>query len=294
MNASDLMSEAFVSTDIESTAAELIGHLEKSKTTYALVFDGKKYLGLVTKKWLLTTRVDVDVMKLKNLIKKRNKSKTPFYVPKLSAGSSLKEIARLIAASDVRALPVVEHEPGEKGNKFEKVLGVVDSITVLDAIKQEYSKVPASKLANSDVISAYEDTEIGKVIKMMSARHISHMPILNKEEKLVGVISIIDLLEKLLVWGRCRGRHTSRSDSHSMWKVTGSGTGEMTSILLAPISNIVSAVASVSSCSPNTSISEVIKQMVKNNRASMILVDKSNKPVGILTVKDILEDFVKG
>jgi CBS domain-containing protein len=288
------MSKDFVSIDIEATAAELIGHLEKARTTYALVFDGKKYLGLVTKKWLLTTRVDIDVMKLKNLIKKRNKSKTPFYVPKLSAGTSLKEIVRLLATSDVRALPVVEHMAGEKNNKFEKTIGVVDSMAVLDAIKQEYSKVPASKLAHSDVISAYEDTEIGKVIKMMSARHISHMPILNKEEKLVGVVSIIDLLEKLLVWGRCRGRHIAKSGSQSQWKVTGAGTGEITSILLAPISNIVSAVASVSCCSPNTPTSEVIKHMVKNNRASMILVDKSNKPVGILTVKDILEDFVKG
>ena len=73
VNASDLMSKNFVSIDIESTAAELIGHLEKAKTTYALVFDGKEYLGLVTKKWLLTTRVDPDVMKLKNLIKKRKR-----------------------------------------------------------------------------------------------------------------------------------------------------------------------------------------------------------------------------
>jgi CBS domain-containing protein len=293
VQASDLMQENFVSVDVESTAAELIGKLETSRQTYALVFDGKKYLGLVTKKWLLTTRIDPDVMKLKNLIKKRNKSKTPFYVPKLSAETELKEIVRLLVASDVRALPVVEHMAGEK-DKFEKILGVVDSMSVLSAIKKEYANVPASKLAIKKLIFAPEDEEIGKVIQTMDKNHISHIPVIGSSGKLAGVVSIIDILEKIHVWGRCRGQHISKSASHNVWKVTGFGTGETTSILSAPVRNIIANISTVASCSPDTSVSEIIRQMADRNRASMILVDKDNKPVGIITVKDILEDFAKG
>ena len=110
MFAKDLMTTNFVSLDIKNTVSEYIGKISSIKKSFALVFDGKKYLGVVSKSWLLSSRIDPSKMKLSNIIKHRSKKKTSFSVPKLSLNHEFKEICRLMVTSDVKVLPVFDKE----------------------------------------------------------------------------------------------------------------------------------------------------------------------------------------
>ena len=77
ITAKDLVKEHEVVVDVNDTVAQLLGKFNQTEDS-ALVFDGKKYLGLVEKRLLVANRIDLNKMKVKNVIKKRSKSKTQF------------------------------------------------------------------------------------------------------------------------------------------------------------------------------------------------------------------------
>src|SRR5574341_434691 len=131
VTAQDLMRKDYVSVDVKDTVSELLGALKKAKEHCALVFDGKKYLGTVAKRFLLSSRIDPSTMKVGNITKKRSKSKTEFFVPELDPDTDIKEICKLMSGSDSHVLPVLE-----KG----KVIGIVQASDVVHEISREYAK----------------------------------------------------------------------------------------------------------------------------------------------------------
>jgi predicted transcriptional regulator len=283
VTAGDLMSDDYLSVDVNDTVASFIGKLKSRKHGCALVFDSRKYLGMLTKDWLLTSRIDVDVMKIRNIVKHRSKSKAPFFVPKLIRNSELHDICRLMAAADVGALPVVESE---------KVLGIVCAADVLREIAQEYANVAVSRLATSSLVMLSEDDEIGYAINLMSKSNIGRLPVINSDNNLVGILSVEDIINKYQTISRCAGVRIPSAASHQGGKRTGFGTGESHDALKLPIRNFIESYGTICKCSKSDSVADAIKLMLKQDVSSILIVDRDS-PKGILTVNNILRDYVK-
>ncbi len=284
--ASDLLKTDFIIATVDDPVSSLIGQMERHGECYAVVFEKDNYKGIVAKKWLLSSRIDPTRMRLKNLLKHRSKSKTQFFVPKLSPDTELKEIARLMATADVHALPVIITE-----HKKEKVLGMVHSRDVIANLKTFYSRIRADELASMKLITVHQNDEVGKAMSLMSRQGISKVVVVDSQNKLIGVLGLTDVLINVSVFPRSRIR-IPKAASHQKGKHTGFGVGEKTDLLKLPVHNVLTHLPNCITAPPEESMANIIDLMVGNGVSSVVLV-KKDIPVGIITIKDILEDFAK-
>src|SRR3989344_1273671 len=81
VSVSELMNVDFPRVDVNDSFSELLGVMRKWKRHWAVVMDGKKYVGMVDKKWLRRSRIDVEKMKVRHCVAS---------VPRLSLGDTLK------------------------------------------------------------------------------------------------------------------------------------------------------------------------------------------------------------
>jgi len=286
VQAQDILRTDFILATVDDTVSSLIGQMERHDECYAVVFENNNYKGIVAKKWLLSSRIDPASMKIRNLLTHRSKSKTPFFVPKLSPDTELKEIARLMATADVHALPVIGIE-----HKKEHVIGMVHAEDVIAALRTFYVRVRADELGSMKLVTIQENEEIGKAINLMSKQNIGRVVVVDSQNKLIGIIGLTDIILDVSVFPRTR-MHMSKAGSHQKGKRTGFGVGEKTNILTLPVHNILTHVPNCATAPPEESVAQIIDTMVEDDISSVVLV-KKDIPVGIITIKDILEDFSK-
>ena len=281
VTAKELMRKDYVSIDVKDTISHMLGRMKKAKVHSAVVFDGKKYKGIAAKRFLLTSRIQPDKMKVGNITKKRSKSKITFFVPTLKLGTDIKEICRLMAAADTHMLPVIDKN---------KVVGVVSAHELVKEISTAYRGLACDELASMKVETASPDDQLMKIIQKMNRGGFDHVPLVDSQGKLTGMIAMADLIEKRQVWN-LKAQHISRAASHQKGSRSGYDHGEKENLLNLPARNCMTYKTTCCTA-PNTKIPDAIKIMSRNNVCNIVLV-KYDKPVGILTIKDILEDYAK-
>jgi len=275
-----LMKKNFLKIDIKDTAAKLIGHMKKNHVTYALVFDNKKYKGLVDKRWLLSSRIDSEHLKIKNLLKKRSKTKTPFYVPEIKQDTELKEICRLMAAANTRALPVI--------NKQKTVIAVVEASRLLKEIRNKYRGIDTDELASMKLITAEENENMGKVLEKMHLNKIDRVPIINKSKKLAGIATLNDIIKYYQRWPITAQKIRAKGQNRA--KKANVESGEKQDRLKAPIRNVMIPAPVCKTAGAKTKIPQIIDIMTREHICSVI-IKKYQKPIGIITAQDILKDY---
>ncbi len=273
--ASDILSKNYVKVDVKDTIASLLGALRKANERYALVFEGKKYLGVITKRAILTERIDINQTKVANIAKRRSHAKGSIFVPTIEPNTDDKTICKLMAAADTHLLPVMQND---------KVIGVVKAEDVLMEMAPVL-RTSCEKIAKKP-ITATPDTKISTVLGVFSKNHIDHLPIVDKSGTLTGMVSAGDLIENTQLFSEKR-QHGSSAGNKQGGKKTGYGRGEKMHPYNLPVENYMGA--KIICCTPpGTQIKDAIEMMTRNNVGSIILVE-GNKPVGILTYKDLLQ-----
>lgn len=264
MIAKDILKTNFIKVDKEDTISKLIGKLKKSKKTEAVVLNGKKYYGIVCKRKLLKSKRNVNEEKIKKITTKS---------AVLNGGESIHHAAVLMDSSDVHMLPVV------KKGMLEGVVYAVDVIQHLDAHGKD---IKVSKYAKGKVIAFHEDAEIGKVMRELRERKIDRAPIVNEQSKLTGIVSIVDLVLKYSIFPmeRVGGKNIRESKS---------SIAKERAIAEMPIAN--EATADVVTVESNEKIKKVVGLMGEEHISCVVIVDDLNEPIGIITIKDILELF---
>lgn len=274
-NASDILSKNYVKVDVKDTIAVLLGALKKNKERYAIAFDGKKYLGVINKKTILTERIDINQTKIANIVKNRSKAKGGVFVPTLEPDTDDKTICKLMAAANTHILPVMQDD---------KIIGVVKAEDVLLEISP-LLKTSCEKISKKP-ITATPDTKISTVFGILSKNHIDHLPIVDEQGALVGMISVSDLIENTQLFSEKR-QHGSSAGNKQGGKKTGYGRGEKMHPYNLPVENYMGAKL-ICCAPPGTQVKDAIERMVTNNVGSIVLVE-NNKPVGIVTYKDLLQ-----
>ncbi|MBW3004581.1 CBS domain-containing protein [Candidatus Woesearchaeota archaeon] len=277
------MKTDYVKVDIKDTVSDLQGKLKLKKQTFAVVFDGKNYKGLADRKLLLTSRVNTAKTRLNNITKKASKRGTPFFVPKLKASTDIAEICRLFASSDTRALPVFEKD---------KFLGVVTARSVMRKIKSEYKGIPVTELAKKKVVMLKLGDTTADAIKTMNRSDVDRLPVVDKFGRIAGIVTEFDILRRFHRFP-ASSRRISSAMSHGRWSVSPGSADEKQNMLGLPVENIMTPDPMVCCADVKSTIAEVIDFLIKDNVNSVILVD-ARKPVGILTVKDVLDDYSRG
>lgn len=273
--AMEILSKNYVKADIKDTIASLLGSLKKAKERYALIFDGKKYIGVFTKRSILTQRIDINQTKVSNIASKRSNAKGSIYTPTITPETEDKTICKLMAAANTHILPVIE-----KG----KVIGIVKAEDVLMEMSP-LLRTSCQKIAKKP-ITATANTKISTALDMLTKNHIDHLPIVDLRDNLTGIVSIADLIDNVSLFSEKR-QHGSSAGNTQSGKKTGYGRGEKIHLYNLPIENFMGA-RIVCCAPPSTQVKDAIAMMVRNNVGSVVLVE-NNKPVGIITYKDLLQ-----
>lgn len=96
------------------------------------------------------------------------------------------DIAQVMAKLDVGALPVGEND---------RLIGMITDrdIAVRAVAAKKSPQTSAREVMSAEILYCFEDEDLDDVADNMSIQKIRRLPVLNRDKRLVGIISIADL-----------------------------------------------------------------------------------------------------
>ncbi|MCW3983077.1 MAG: CBS domain-containing protein [Candidatus Bathyarchaeota archaeon] len=220
----------------------------------AVLDDHDNYVGMVSRRSVLRTRLDLSRTKVKSLMT---------VAPEVSLGDSLSRVARLMIGSGVRQLPVFEKN---------RIVGFVTDEAVIHAtVGAEWGNNPVESIMTRAPHTMDANRSVGAVLGLMREYGISHVPIMEKG-RLAGLVSIQDIIGNLY-WPLQRIGNTDV-------------VGERIETLAVPAKGIMSS--PVITVEPKKSLRECEQLMHKHDISCLCVVD-SDRLVGVVTKLDFLE-----
>ncbi|MBD3310779.1 CBS domain-containing protein [Candidatus Woesearchaeota archaeon] len=268
MKAKEVMRKDFVKVDRSQTISKLIGKLKIKKQDSALVFDNKKLLGIVTKRGMLKSKLLSDSEQIKNLI---------WHVPHIDPDTDIIDVATLMFHSGARILPVMQKDKLAGVVKSSDVVGLIPKIKELKGMKISDIRHPrAKKIKESD--------RLGKVIEIFFEEDISRLPVVDASSKLVGMVSLIDIMEYYFSQPISRDKGSKPIQGHLQTKAYKPNNPNLMDL---PVKDFVRR-PDVFTADESTTLARAAKTMVKN-RISSVVISKMDEPKSMVTKRDLLE-----
>lgn len=105
-------------------------------------------------------------------------------------GQSIRDVAKIMAEIDAGAMPVAEND---------RMIGMItDRDIAIRAVAQ--GKGPDTPvrdvMSQEQVLYCYDDEDLDHVAKNMGEVQVRRLPVVNREKRLVGIVSLGDLAQK--------------------------------------------------------------------------------------------------
>ena len=99
------------------------------------------------------------------------------------------EIARRMRDEDIGVVPVVEND---------RMIGMVtDRDIVVRCVAAESMGAATARMVMSPrVLYCYDDQSVNEILENMAEQQVRRMPVVNRDKRLIGVVSIGDLSQK--------------------------------------------------------------------------------------------------
>jgi CBS domain-containing protein len=107
-------------------------------------------------------------------------------------GTTVREVGTKLLIGNFNGLPVIDSSI--------KVIGIVTALDILRAIRQgkNLDSIRAIDIMTRNPVVIKQDTEINEVIELILQKHIILVPVINDQQRLVGVVSRLDILRQNL------------------------------------------------------------------------------------------------
>jgi CBS domain-containing protein len=105
----------------------------------------------------------------------------------VSRQTSLQEAAAKMKTLDVGLMPVCD------GDRLTGLLTDRDITIRATADGRDPKKTRVSDVMSTDVAYCFEDQDVAEAVSLMEARQIRRLPILSKDKRLIGVVSLGDI-----------------------------------------------------------------------------------------------------
>jgi len=255
----DTIAEEIISVSPDDTVSKIISLIEKENIREIIITEKGKFKGIVYSKDIANKGItDPAKAKVSTLMR--------FPAPVISSNQDINEAAQMIFKTGLRSLPIIENE---------KVIGLItlsDIIGFASKIKEFRQTTAEAVMSKPEIIES--DTDIGTARMLMREKNISRLPVIDKKQKLVGIVTIFDLLKAV--------KPRERMDFYSM-------PAEKERIMDIPVSTIMNI--SPVTVDKNKTLNEIVSLM-KENKTDGVIVVENNSPIGIVTEKDLLEVYI--
>jgi CBS domain-containing protein len=105
----------------------------------------------------------------------------------VSAGASLRDAARKMKELDVGLIPVCD------GDRLKGVLTDRDITIRATADGRDPATTMVSEVMSTDLAYGVEDQDVEEAVSVMEARQIRRLPIVNKDKRLIGIVTLADI-----------------------------------------------------------------------------------------------------
>lgn len=253
----EIMVRDLITSSPEDSISSVLGKAKKYRIHQIPVIENNKFIGMIFIKDIVIKDIDVEKTKVRSILVSN--------ITKLDSNISCVEAARKIIQSGFRALPVFEN------NKISGIVSEVDLI--FELVKETLKDNIKVKEIMTKPICLEEDATVGKLKNVMRENNISRVPIIDKKENLVGVVDTLDLVDLII--------------PKESQKKSREGVGKKINVRDFPITTIIRKPFSVDK---EARIKDILNAFMQHEE---IIVVENNKPIGIITPKDILELMLK-
>ena len=252
IKAGEVLSRDFEKVQQDVPIGNVIRKFRTKKVLY--VFREREFKGVLLDRNVIRSRIEPKT-KVKKFV-------SP--VPKITLDTHLVKMAQLMIENNIKNLPVFDNGT---------MVGIVDQDTILKkVIEKELGEREISEVMTRDVITVQEDDVLAQIVNIFHEHEISHLPVVDKRQRLVGIVRMFDVLRMV----------TAPLESIE----EGTYIAEKRSRLDTPARKIMSR--RVETAGTTIRIKEGIEKMLSRKVNYLVVMD-GTAIVGIATGKDLLE-----
>ena len=105
-------------------------------------------------------------------------------------GQTIRDVAKIMAEIDAGSMPVGEDD---------RLVGMITDrdIAIRGVAQGKGPDTPVREvMSESKVLYCYEDEELEHVAKNMGSEQVRRLPVVNREKRLVGIVSLADVVQR--------------------------------------------------------------------------------------------------
>lgn len=253
VTAKSAANEEYFSVSFDEEARKVLSKIRDENIFAAPVLKGGDFEGIITWRTILQRSASPKTKVRKLLL----------HPPKIEGDMNLVEVAELMLETGSRAVPVFESE---------ELRGIITQKEIIKAVsKDEGFREKSVENLISEVVTIRRDETIGKAKALMRENRVARLPVVDDKGNLVGSVDLSGIVKTFEI-----------EDAMKVGERKGEAIPERDS----PVTAIMNH--NPLTMDRNTNLKKVAKGMVQEGVLYTIFVEK-DKPIGIITPKDIIE-----
>jgi CBS domain-containing protein len=260
----DVMVSKGLLTAKETDSLAAVGHkMAWGRVRHIPVVRGQELVGIISERDLLAWRGEHGTWAGPDDRVERAMNKDPEVT---TADEELAQAASRMVAARIGCLPVVQQ--GE----------LVGMLTMTDLVGWHalvrFAREPSARRLARDVmvpkvLMVHVDDSLMEAVFLMADRHVRHLPVVDQDGRLVGILSERDLRALLGV-----------PSAHSFWPAHAIGQKLVGEVMHPSV--IIGA--------PDESWSQLVARMIVHDIGAVPIVDTDRRPIGIVSYVDLLRE----
>lgn len=259
ISSEELARTDYVTADIDEPLTKIMSRMEQNNIREIPVLDDDTYKGMISYREIVE-KVNVDPTSVKA-------SSVMRQAPEVDEGEHVIGLARLRNDAGTKRFVMCE------GDHLKAVLGEEDLVYPLSDGIEELEGITVGDLMTSSVITANEDNKQGHVVSLMRDHTISRVPILGRNGKLSGMVSSMQTLRAMVPRNQMQ-QGDYAGDKDDMSAITVDQLMDRSPLTIED---------------ERMSITNAIRLMKDHEAREVIVVDEDERPVGLVTLKDVLD-----
>ncbi|MCK5476534.1 MAG: CBS domain-containing protein [Candidatus Aenigmarchaeota archaeon] len=268
VKAKDIMTKNPEVMDIDECLSKVISVMNKKSIKHVILCDKNKYAGIIGYRQLIMHRKTQKDSKI---------GSSTFKPPLMSQDAEFSDIIKKMYQLNYKVLPVGDGS---------KIVGMICERDILKTVLEFglLSDKKAEDFMTPNPLTLYDDETIGKAIVELRQHNVSRIPVLNKENKIIGLLQSMDVIKILLDEKFSKDSGTS---SQSNCGGTICSVCENTGTSKIPVKSICESNFVVAKKSDL--LIDKMKEIVSKDMPSLVVIDDERCPVGIISPKDVIQ-----
>jgi len=254
-NAKTLKRDIGATATPDNNVSDIISMMTKNNMGEIPVMEGRKYLGVVSRNFLLKRRYLPLSTKARTILVKN---------PTMEDDSSVIDMAEKFVSTNARQLFVLSN--GEMSGMISRE----DVVNIIPKVP-ELAKIKTQDFMREDVIFVNEKDSVSKAVEIMEELDAPVVPVVDSHLKLQGFLGIKNLYN-------VKGVPTERT-------TVGDKIGQSIAMNIE-VGSIMSKPPKTLDLSQN--LGEAVNKMLDHSVSSLIAIDDDNMAEGIITIYDVL------